>query len=56
MGEYMMKAASSAAGDTDVVLFVTECDRKLLDAERAMLESFAASARIAYLSSTRPTK
>ena len=43
LGEYMMKAASSAAGDTDVVLFVTECDRKLLDAERAMLESFAAS-------------
>lgn len=43
LGEYMMKAASSAAGDTDVVLFVTECDRKLLDAERTMLESFAAS-------------
>ena len=43
LGEYMMKAASSAAGDTDVVLFVTECDRKLLDAERAMLESFATS-------------
>lgn len=43
LGEYMMKAASSTAGDTDVVLFVTECDRKLLDAERAMLESFAAS-------------
>ena len=26
LGEYMMKAASSAAGDTDVVLCVTECD------------------------------
>ena len=41
LGEYMMKSAEAAAGGTDVILFVVECDVPLNASETAALRSFA---------------
>lgn len=43
LGEYMMKSAEAAAGGTDVILFVVECDVPLNASETAALRSFAKS-------------
>ena len=43
LGEYMMKSAEAAAGGTDVILFVVECDVPLNASETAALRSFAQS-------------
>ena len=43
LGEYMMKSAQAAAGGTDVILFVVECDVPLNASETAALRSFAKS-------------
>ena len=43
LGEYMMKSADAAAGGTDVILFVVECDVPLNASETAALRSFAKS-------------
>ena len=43
LGEYMMNSAEAAAGGTDVILFVVECDVPLNASETAALRSFAKS-------------
>ena len=43
LGEYIMKSAEAAAGGTDVILFVVECDVPLNASETAALRSFAKS-------------